>query len=69
MERQVCVVVELFDRATQLWTKLEKDQKVQQWDQEEEKISATIQDLKKRKKMMKINELLKGVQDMNKLQA
>jgi hypothetical protein len=59
----------LFDRATQLWTKLEEDQQVQHWDQEEEKISATIQDLKQRQKMMKITEHLKGVQDMKKLQA
>jgi hypothetical protein len=59
----------LFDRETQLWTKLEEDQQVQHWDQEEEKISATIQDLKQRQKMMKITEHLKGVQDMKKLQA
>jgi hypothetical protein len=59
----------LFDRATQLWTKLEEDQQVQQWDQEEEKISTAIQDLKQRQKMMKITEHLKGVQDMKKLQA
>jgi hypothetical protein len=59
----------LFDRETYLWTKLEEDQKVQQWDQEEETISASIQDLKQRQKTMKINELLKGVQDMKKLQA
>jgi hypothetical protein len=58
----------LFDKATQLWTKLEEDQQVQQWDQEEEKISATIQDLKQRQKMMQITECLKGVQDMKKLQ-
>jgi hypothetical protein len=58
----------LFDREVQLWTKLEEDQQVQQWDQEEEKISATIQDLKQRQKTMKIIEHLKGVQDMKKLQ-
>jgi hypothetical protein len=69
MERQVSTTVDLFDRETQLWTKLEEDQQVQQWDQEEEKISATIQDLKQRQKMMKITEHLKGVQDMKKLQA
>jgi hypothetical protein len=32
MERQVSVAVDLFDIATQLWTKLEEDQHVQQWD-------------------------------------
>jgi hypothetical protein len=30
----------------QLWTALEEDEKVQWWDQEEERISAEIQDLK-----------------------
>jgi hypothetical protein len=69
MERQVNAVVDLFDREAQLWTKLEEDQQVQHWDQEEEKISATIQDLKQRQKMMKITEHLKGMQDMKKLQA
>jgi hypothetical protein len=48
MERQVSAVVDLFDKEKQLWMKLEEDQQVQQWDQEEERISATIQDLKQR---------------------
>jgi hypothetical protein len=48
---------------------LEEDEQVQHWDQEEEKISAAIQDLKQRQKTMKIIEHLKGVQDMKKLQA
>jgi DNA repair exonuclease SbcCD ATPase subunit len=69
MERQVRAAVDLFDKATQLWTKLEEDQQVQQWDQEEEKISAAIQDLKQRQKTMSITEHLKGAQDMKKLQA
>jgi hypothetical protein len=38
MEKQASVVEELFDRVTQLWTTLEEDEKVQQWDQEEETI-------------------------------
>jgi hypothetical protein len=46
MEWKVNAAVDLFDKATQLWKKLEEDQKVQQWDQEEEKISISIQDLK-----------------------
>jgi RNAse (barnase) inhibitor barstar len=47
MERQVSATINLFDRvATQLWKKLEEDQQVQQWDQEEEKISTSIQDFK-----------------------
>jgi hypothetical protein len=48
---------------------MEDDQQVQQWDQEEEKINATIWDLKQRKKMMNITDHLKGVQDMTKLQV
>jgi 5'-deoxynucleotidase YfbR-like HD superfamily hydrolase len=68
MERQVIAIVDLFDREAKLWTNIEEDQQVQNWDQEEEKISASIQDLKKRQKMMKITECLKGMQDMNKLQ-
>jgi hypothetical protein len=51
---------DLFEKATQLWTKLEEDQQVQQWDQEEERISATIQDLKQRQKTMSITERVKG---------
>jgi hypothetical protein len=59
----------LFDKATQLWTTLEEDEQVQQWDQEEERISTTIQDLKQRKKTMSITERLKGTHNMKKLQA
>jgi hypothetical protein len=47
---------------------IEEDEHVQHWDQEEEMISATIQDLKQRKKTMKITEWLKGLQDMKNLQ-
>jgi hypothetical protein len=68
MEQQVSAVVDLFDRGSQLWTKLEEDQQVQQWDQEEKNITATIQDLKNRQNMMKITECLKVVQYMKKLQ-
>jgi hypothetical protein len=50
MERQVNAVGDLFDRAMQLWKVLEKDEQVQQWDQEEGKIRAVIQDLKQRQK-------------------
>jgi uncharacterized coiled-coil DUF342 family protein len=69
IERQVSATADLFDKATQLWMKLEEDQQVQQWDKEEERISATIQDLKQRQKTMSITERVKGVQDMKKLQA
>jgi hypothetical protein len=42
MERQVNATLGLFDRATQLWKKLEEDQQLQYSDQEEENISETI---------------------------
>jgi cell fate (sporulation/competence/biofilm development) regulator YmcA (YheA/YmcA/DUF963 family) len=67
MEKQASAVEELFNRATQLWTMLEEDEQVQQWDQEEERLSTTIQDLKQRQKTMSITEHLKGTQDMKKL--
>jgi len=47
-ERQVNTTTILFDRATQLWITLDEDEKVQQWDQEEERVSVAIQDLKHR---------------------
>jgi catalase len=62
IERQVHAATDLFEKATQLWTKLEEDQQVQQWDQEGERISATIQDLKQRQKTMPIMEHVKGAQ-------
>jgi hypothetical protein len=36
----------LLDKAAQLWTRLEEDPQVQHWDKEEERINATIQELK-----------------------
>jgi hypothetical protein len=57
----------LFDKASQLWMKLEEDQQVQQWDKEEEKISMAIQDIKHMHKTMSMTERIKGVQDMKKL--
>jgi hypothetical protein len=36
----------MFDRTTQLLTTLEEDEQVQQWNQEEERISVEMQDLK-----------------------
>jgi hypothetical protein len=46
MEKEAREVEELFDRTTQIWTILEEDEKVQQWDQQEERINASIQELK-----------------------
>ena len=57
----------MFDRTTQLLTALEEDEQVQQWNQEEERISVEIQDLKQRKKTMVITDHLKGTQDMKRL--
>jgi hypothetical protein len=67
IERQVHAVVDFFEKEAQLWTNLEEDQQVQQWDQEGERISADIQDLKQRKNTMLIMECVKGAQDMKKL--
>jgi hypothetical protein len=60
IEQQVSTTTDLFDKATQLWTKLEEDQQVQQWDKEEERISAAIQDLKQRQKTMPSQSTSKG---------
>jgi hypothetical protein len=68
MEKQAREVEELFDIVVQLWTMLEEDEKVQHWDQEEETINATIQELKQRNKTMRITKHLKDTQDMKKLQ-
>jgi hypothetical protein len=57
----------LFDNETQLWTKLEEDQQVQRWDKEEERISTSIQYLKKRQKTISIMKHIKGAHDMKKL--
>jgi hypothetical protein len=46
IEQQVSIVAEVFDKASQLWTRLDEDPQVQQWDKEEERINAAIQDLK-----------------------
>jgi hypothetical protein len=53
----------------QLWTKLEEDPQVQQWDKEEERINATIQEFKKQQKTIPIPERVKGTQELKKLQA
>jgi hypothetical protein len=49
MEKQVSVAVELFNKVAQIWTMLEEDEKVQQWDHKEERVTVIIQYLKKRK--------------------
>jgi hypothetical protein len=62
-------VTDLFEKEAQLVMKLEEDHQVQQWDQEGERISATIEDLKQRKNTMPIMEHVKGAHDMKKLQV
>jgi hypothetical protein len=69
MEKEAREVAKLFDRTAQIWTILEEDEKVQQWDQQEDKISASIQELNKQQKTMSIMELLKGTQEMKTLQT
>jgi hypothetical protein len=69
LEKHVSTTEELFDRVVQLWTVLDEDEQVQQWDQEEERLNASIQELKNRQKTMSITECLKGNQDLKKLQA
>jgi C4-dicarboxylate-specific signal transduction histidine kinase len=49
MEKQVSTVADLLEKVAQLWTRLEEDPQVQRWDKEEERINATIQELKQRK--------------------
>jgi hypothetical protein len=46
LEKQVNTVADLMDKETQLWTKMEEDPHVQQWDKEEERINAKIQEFK-----------------------
>jgi hypothetical protein len=69
IEQQVSTTAELFDKATQLWTRLEEDPQVQRWDKEEERINAVIQELKQRQKTIPIPERVKGMQEMKKMQA
>ena len=46
LEKHVSLEEELFDRVVHLWTTLEKEDQVQRWDQEEERLNTTIQELK-----------------------
>jgi hypothetical protein len=60
MEEQVSRIVGLFDRVAQLWISLDEDEQFQQWDQEEERLSVAMQELKHCQEMMNIIERLKG---------
>jgi predicted nucleic acid-binding Zn-ribbon protein len=46
MEKEVREVADFFNRTVQIWTILEEDEKFQQWDQQEDKISISIHELK-----------------------
>jgi hypothetical protein len=59
----------LFDKAAQLWTRLEEDPQVQWWDKEGERINVAIHELKKKQNTIPILEQVKGTQEMKKLQA
>jgi hypothetical protein len=59
----------LLDKVLQLWTRLEEDPQVQHWDKEEERINATIQELKQRQKTIPIPERVKGMQELKKIHA
>jgi conjugal transfer/entry exclusion protein len=67
IQQQVSIATDLFKNVAQLWKNLEEDQKVQKWAKEEERIIASIRDLKKRQNKMSITEHIKWVQDMKKL--
>jgi hypothetical protein len=54
-------MTDLFDKETQLWTKLEEDQQVQWWDKEEERIRASIKGLKRRQNTISITQHVKEV--------
>jgi hypothetical protein len=56
IEREAKEVTKHFDRTTHLWTTLEEDERVQQLDQQEEKINVAMQELKQRQKAMSITE-------------
>jgi predicted nucleic acid-binding Zn-ribbon protein len=69
LEKHVSTATDLLDKATQLWTKMEEDPQVQQWDMEEERINATIQEFKQKQKTIPIPKRVKGTQELKKLQA
>lgn len=69
LEKQVSMAADLLDKTMQLWTRLEEDPQVQHWDKEEERINATIQELKQRQKTIPISERVKGTQEFKNIQA
>jgi enoyl-[acyl-carrier-protein] reductase (NADH) len=69
MEKQVSIEDDFLDKVVQLWTRLEEDPQVQCWDKEDERINVVIQELKQKKNTIPILEHIKGMQDLNKMQA
>jgi hypothetical protein len=51
-----------------MWTRMDKDEKIQKLDQKQEKITIDIHDLKKQQKAMNILERMRSAQDMKNLQ-
>jgi hypothetical protein len=49
----------LYNRTTQIWTSLEKDENIQQLEKREEKLNMVVQDLKKIHKNMNISLIMK----------
>jgi hypothetical protein len=60
--------VELYDRTVHIWTSLEEDERIQQLDQRQEKVTTKVHDLKQRQKAMAILERMKSAQEMKNLQ-
>jgi hypothetical protein len=46
IEKQVSTTTDFLDKEAQLWIRLEEDPQVQCWDKEEERINATIHEIK-----------------------
>ena len=55
-KHQVRTAAEFFNKAVQLWTRLDEDPQVQHWDKEEERVNAMIQELKQRQNTIPIPE-------------
>jgi hypothetical protein len=54
-------VEELYEKTAQMWTSMEEDEKIQQLDQKQEKITTYIQELKQQQKEKSILERMRSV--------
>jgi hypothetical protein len=66
---EVKEVEEISESTTQIWMRLEENNGIQQLDQREEKVNATVQYLKQRYKTMPISKRMKAAQEMKNMQA